>query len=68
MPENTAMGERIYEHYLRYGQTKKKLKRKTFMKRYGYKLKRRLSPGTRRIKQGIGDNMTERDFQKFGPK
>lgn len=63
MPENTDMGSRMYEHYLRYGKTKKKLKRKTFMKRYGYGLKRKKT--TRRtsdVERQLRRSLSKRDI------
>lgn len=61
MAKNTDMGERIYSHYLRYGQTKKKLKRKTFMKRYGYGLKRK-TRRTADVERQLGSALSKRDI------
>ena len=68
MAKMTSMQDRIYEHYRTHpGRNPKKLSRRKFkkhLKRHG----RKMSSGTRRIRRGIGSNMSERDFQKFGPR
>ena len=65
MPKKAdEMGERIYEHYLRYGKSKKKLRRKAFSKRYGYGLKRR-SSRTRKAHQDIGTGLTAADKRRM---
>ena len=64
MPKE-EMGSRIYEHYLRYGQTKKKLKRKTFMKRYGYKSLKRKTRRTSDVQRQLRRSLSERDIAKL---